>query len=48
MKYTKQQLIIAQRKWNIDFINNPSRYPNEIDNTLKYAEDQICHLLNLV
>ena len=47
MKYTREQLIKAQRKYNRDFLQNPQDY-SEIETTEECATDQIDQLLSFI
>lgn len=46
-KYTREQLIMAMKLYNEDFVNNPEKHEN-LDTTALCAERQIDTLLNFI
>lgn len=50
MKYTREQLINAQIKYNKEFIKSPKDFADasEMNDTREYAESQVDYLLFLV
>jgi len=49
MKYTREQLNKAQRKWNIAVFKNPEKFDSgDKEGTQKYADRQVDCLLSYV
>ena len=49
MKYTEEQLVLAQQKYNKKYMDNPKEFGNqEVKGTLEEAANQIGYLLALV
>jgi len=48
MKYSTAHLIKAQQDYNTEYLNNPSKFNEEIDSTQASAQNQIDYLLSLV
>ena len=48
MKYTREQLVKAQQKYNQEFVKNPSGFAEEINGSKEEAESQIDYLLQLI
>lgn len=48
-KYTKEQLIIAMHKWNVDYAENTDRYEENPDyHSRETAEEQVEHMLSFL
>lgn len=48
-KYTREQLIKAQHKYNNQFVDNPDEFKNNPDwKSLEPADSQIDYLLSLI
>ena len=48
MKYTREQLVKAQQKYNKEYIKNPIGFTEEINGSKEEAERQIDFLLQLI
>lgn len=46
-KYTKEQLIIAMHRWNMDYDSNPDKFDKDVDYSIREtAERQVKDLLS--